>query len=71
MASILVSGLSNIETNLRIERFSLEYYPIAYPCHGIRSNVSEHALPICPLYTFLGRWQLELHINSKMTELGR
>jgi acarbose 7IV-phosphotransferase len=40
MASILVSGLTNIETNLRIERFPLDYYLVAYPCHGIRSNVS-------------------------------
>lgn len=54
MASILVSGLTNIETNLRIERFPLDYYPVAYPCYGIRSNVSGVGYNLAKALTRLG-----------------
>jgi acarbose 7IV-phosphotransferase len=54
MASILVSGLTNIETNLRIERFPLDYYPVAYPCYGIRSNVSGVGYNLAKALTVLG-----------------
>jgi ribokinase len=37
---ILVSGLINIETTLRIERFPLEYNPVNYPFFGVQSTVS-------------------------------
>lgn len=37
---ILVSGLINIETTVKIEGFPLEYYPITYPFFGVNSNVS-------------------------------
>lgn len=37
---ILVSGLVNVETTLKIEEFPINYYPIAYPFFGIKSEVS-------------------------------
>ena len=37
---VLVSGLVNIETTLKIEQFPIEYYPVGYPFFGIKSNVS-------------------------------
>lgn len=37
---ILVSGLINIETTLKISHFPISYYPIDYPFFGIHSNVS-------------------------------
>jgi sugar/nucleoside kinase (ribokinase family) len=37
---ILVSGLMNIETTLKIEQFPLNYYPVDYPFFGIKSDVS-------------------------------
>ncbi len=40
MAKILVSGLINIETTLKIDSFPLEYNPANYPFFGIKSNVS-------------------------------
>ena len=40
MARILVSGLINIETTLKIEGFPLTYVPVRYPFFGINSSVS-------------------------------
>lgn len=35
MARIAVAGLYTLETNLHIEGFPLNYYPVTYPFHGI------------------------------------
>lgn len=40
MATIIVSGLINIETTLRVDGFPLRYEPIRYPFHGIETTVS-------------------------------
>lgn len=40
MAKILVSGLTNIETTLKIGGFPLEYNPVNYPFFGVASTVS-------------------------------
>lgn len=40
MAAILVSGLINIETTLKVEGFPLPYFPVTYPFFGINSAVS-------------------------------
>jgi ribokinase len=40
MSCILVSGLINIETTLRIESFPLHYNPVNYPFFGVNSTVS-------------------------------
>lgn len=40
MVKILVSGLINIETTLRIDHFPLDYYPVTYPFGGVNSTVS-------------------------------
>lgn len=37
---LFVSGLINVETNLRIRSFPVTYYPIDYPFFGIKSTVS-------------------------------
>ncbi len=37
---ILVSGLINIETTLRVDGFPLPYFPVRYPFGGVRSTVS-------------------------------
>lgn len=37
---VMVCGLINIETTLKIRKFPIEYYPIDYPFFGIKSNVS-------------------------------
>lgn len=40
MSKILVSGLINIETTLKVEGFPINYFPVAYPFFGVRSTVS-------------------------------
>lgn len=40
MANFLVSGLINIETTLRIDRFPIQYFPVTYPFFGIKTTIS-------------------------------
>lgn len=40
MARVLVAGMLNLETSLRVERFPLEYFPVTYPFHGVTTVVS-------------------------------
>ncbi len=54
MAHILVSGLINLETTLRIERFPLDYFPVTYPFFGVRSTVSGVGYNIARALTALG-----------------
>lgn len=52
--TILVSGLINIETTLRIAEFPLEYYPVTYPFFGINSSVSGVGYNLAKSLTILG-----------------
>jgi ribokinase len=54
MADILVSGLINLETTLRIDRFPLDYFPVTYPFFGVRSTVSGVGYNIARALTSLG-----------------
>ncbi len=40
MPRILVSGLINIETTLRVDGFPIHYFPVRYPFHSVHSSVS-------------------------------
>ena len=40
MSRILISGLTNMETTVRVRQFPIDYYPIDYPFFGIQSAVS-------------------------------
>jgi len=39
MSPILISGLINLETTLRVDGFPLEYAPVRYPFFGVNSTV--------------------------------
>lgn len=54
MSQILVCGLINIETTLRIEGFPLAYDPVRYPFHGIHSSVSGVGYNVAKALTTLG-----------------
>ncbi len=54
MARILVSGLINIETTLRVEEFPLSYAPVRYPFFGIASSVSGVGLNVSKALQTLG-----------------
>ncbi len=51
---ILVSGLINIETTLRVEGFPIEYAPVTYPFFGVRSSVSGVGYNLAKALTTLG-----------------
>src|SRR5512145_1431450 len=54
MAAILISGLINIETTLRIAEFPLVYNPVNYPFNGIQSSVSGVGYNLSKALTRLG-----------------
>lgn len=51
---ILVSGLVNIETTVRVRQFPIPYYPIDYPFFGVDSAVSGVAYNIAKACVTLG-----------------
>ena len=54
MSKILVSGLINIETTLKIDGFPMAYQPVRYPFFGVNSTVSGVGLNISKALTTLG-----------------
>ena len=54
MSHILVSGLVNTETTVRVRQFPVQYYPIDYPFFGIHTAVSGVAFNIAKALTTLG-----------------
>lgn len=51
---IIVSGLLNVETNLKVKAFPIPYCPIDYPFFKINSNVSGTGMNISKALTELG-----------------
>lgn len=54
MTSIVVSGLINLETTVRVDGFPIAYTPVRYPFNGIRSTVSGVGYNISRALTTLG-----------------
>ena len=54
MKKILVSGLVNVETTVRVREFPIPYYPIDYPFFGVNSAASGVAYNIAMALTTLG-----------------
>lgn len=54
MPRLLVSGLINIETTLRVEAFPLHYNPVNYPFFGVASSVSGVGYNVAKALTRLG-----------------
>lgn len=54
MKKILVSGLVNTETTIKIRQFPIEYYPIDYPFFGVNTAVSGVAYNISKALHTLG-----------------
>jgi ribokinase len=52
--TILVAGLINIETTLKIEAFPLHYEPVRYPFFGVNSTVSGVGYNLAKALTTLG-----------------
>lgn len=54
MKKILVSGLINTETTVRVRQFPIEYYPIDYPFFGVNTRVSGVAYNVAKALKTLG-----------------
>lgn len=54
MGRILISGLINVETTLRVDAFPLTYEPVRYPFFGIQSTVSGVGYNLAKALTVLG-----------------
>lgn len=54
MANILVSGLINIETTLKVDGFPIDYHPVRYPFFGVNTTVSGVGYNISKALTTLG-----------------
>lgn len=54
MSKILVSGLINIESTLKIRGFPLDYNPVNYPFFGVQSRVSGVGYNLAKALTTLG-----------------
>jgi len=54
MAKILVSGLINIETTLRVDGFPIQYNPVNYPFFGVSSRVAGVGYNLSRALTILG-----------------
>ncbi len=51
---IMISGLVNVETTLKIKEFPITYYPIEYSFFGIKSNIGGVAYNIAKAFKCLG-----------------
>lgn len=54
MSRILVSGLINIETTLRVDAFPLTYEPVRFPFFGVNSSISGVGYNIAKALSTLG-----------------
>lgn len=54
MSKILISGLINLETTLRVDGFPVEYEPVRYPFFGVDSTASGVGYNIAKALTMLG-----------------
>ncbi len=54
MTEILVSGLINLETTLRVEEFPIAYEPVRYPFWGIQSSISGVGYNVAKALSTLG-----------------
>ncbi len=54
MGDILVSGLTTIETTLKVNDFPIDYYPLTFPFFGINTTVSGVGYNVSKALTVLG-----------------
>ena len=52
--NVLVSGLVNVETSVKVRKFPIEYYPIDYPFFGVESHIAGVAYNLAKALTTLG-----------------
>jgi ribokinase len=53
-SKVLVSGLINIETTLRVEGFPIQYHPVRYPYWGVNTTISGVGYNVAKALSTLG-----------------
>lgn len=71
MSDIIVAGLINIETTLKVKGFPIEYFPIDYPFYGIGSGVAGVAINIPKALNTLGEEVKIVSLIGKDEEADR
>lgn len=71
MSRILVSGLINVETTLKVDGFPLDYFPVRYAFNGVGASmapVKERRAPFgscAPTSSRVAsRWESEPHYDA-------
>ena len=54
MSKILISGLINTETTVKVKGFPIEYFPVDYPFFGVNTKVSGVAYNLAKALKTLG-----------------
>ena len=80
MPPILVSGLINIETTLKVPGFPIPYSPVLYPFFGIRSTISGVGYNVAKalktlgeevrLLSLIGQDPMEQPVRTALSDLG-
>ena len=80
MSKILVSGLINTETTVKIKKFPIEYFPIDYPFFGVNTRVSGVAYNLAKAFralsdevdfvTMTGNDFSAEYVHSQIEEIG-
>ena len=80
MPPILVSGLINIETTLKVPGFPISYTPVLYPFFGIRTTVSGVGFNVAKalntlgeevrFLSLIGQDPMEQPVRAELKELG-
>lgn len=80
MRKIMVSGLINTETTVKVKKFPIEYFPIDYPFFGVNTRVSGVAYNIAKalkaldddvrVVTMTGEDFSADYVKSKVEEIG-
>lgn len=80
MRKIMVSGLINTETTVKVKKFPIEYFPIDYPFFGVNTRVSGVAYNLAKalkalgddvrLVTMTGADFSADYVKSKIEEIG-
>lgn len=80
MSRILVSGLINTETTVKVKKFPIEYFPIDYPFFGVNTRVSGVAYNLAKAFralsdevdfvTMTGNDFSAEYVHSQIEEIG-
>ena len=68
MSRLLVSGLINIETTLRVDGFPINYTPVRYPFHGVDVTISGVGFNVAKALTTLGRPGVQVAAITRRAE---